>query len=81
MRNLTIISSNIRSLPHFYFIDFFKLKAPSKMPLNFILFFGIVFGQNRNDTQIIDHDKTKMVRNYYDNGVLKEEGKKSGSLK
>ena len=45
------------------------------MPLNFILFFGIIFGQNRNDTQIIDHDKTKMVRNYYDNGVLKEEGK------
>ena len=81
MRNLTIMSSNIPLIASFLFHRFFKLKAPSKMPLNFILFFGIVFGQNRNDTQIINHDKTKMIRNYYDNGVLKEEGKKSGSLK
>ena len=51
------------------------------MLLNFILFFGLVFGQNRIDIQITDYKKTKMVRNYYDSGALKEEGKKSGLLK
>ena len=69
------------SLPLFYFIDFIRLKPSSKMPLNFILFFGLVFGQNRIDIQITDFKKTKMVRNYYDSGALKEEGKKSGLVK
>ena len=63
-------------MPHFYFIDFFKLKANSKMLLNFILSFGLVFGQSRSDTQIADHNKTKMVRNYYDSGALKKKERK-----
>ena len=67
-----------RLLPLFYFIDFIRLKPFSKMLPNFILFLGLVFGQSRSDIQITDHNKTKMVRNYYDSGVLKEEGKKSG---
>ena len=62
-----------RLLPLFSFIDFIRLKPSSKMPLNFILFFGLVFGQSRSDTQIADHNKTKMVLSYYDNGTLKEE--------
>tara|TARA_Y100001935_G_scaffold203086_1_gene171684 strand:- start:158 stop:838 length:681 start_codon:yes stop_codon:yes gene_type:complete len=62
-------------------MDFIKLNVPSKISLNFILFFGIVFGQYRDDIQKTDDDKIKMVRNYYDNEILKEEGKKSGSLK
>ena len=70
-----------RLLPLFYFIDFIRLKPSSKMILNFILFLGLVFGQSRSDIQITNHNKTKMVRNYYDSGALKEEGKKSGSLK
>ena len=56
--------------------DFIKLKAASKTLLNSILFVCIVFGQNRGDIQISEHNKTKMVRNYYDSGALKEEGKK-----
>ena len=69
------------ALSPFYFIDFFRLKAPSKMLFNFILFFGLIFGQNRSDIQNTNHNKTKMVRNHYYSGALKEEGKKSGSLK
>ena len=70
-----------RLLSLFYFIDFIRLKHSAKIPLNVILFFGLVFGQNRSDIQITDYNKTKMVRNYYDSGALKEEGKKSGSRK
>ena len=70
-----------RLLPPFYFINFIRLKPSAKILLNFILFFGLVFGQNRSDIQITDYNKTKMVRNYYDSGALKEEGKKIGSLK
>ena len=57
------------------------MNPPLKILLNFILFFGIVFGQNQNDIQNTDYNKIKIVRNYYDSGVLKEEGKKDGSLK
>ena len=76
-----IISSNVPHTVFFYFRDFNRLKAFSKMPLNFILFFGLALGQNRSDIQNTYHNKTKMVRNYYDSGALKEEGKKSGLLK
>ena len=61
-------------MSHFYFIDFIWLKPSSKMPLNFILFFGLVFGQSRSKADITDHNKTKMACNYYDFGALKEEG-------
>ena len=70
-----------RTLYLFYFRDFYRLIALSKTPLNFILFIGLAFGQNRSDIQNTNHNKTKMVRNYYDSGALKEEGKKSGILK
>ena len=62
-----------RTLSLFYFRDFNRLKALSKTPLNFILFIGLAFGQNRSDIQNTNHNKTKIVRNYYDSGVIKEE--------